>query len=65
MGVTVLATHREEVQDAATTQKHSVGRFKYVTLTNAVHTFDLEYRSVSASGTARIENAGLEFWRIS
>lgn len=64
-GVTVLATHREEVQDAATTQKHSVGRFKYVTLTNAVHTFDVEYRSVSASGTARIENVGLEFWRIS
>jgi hypothetical protein len=62
---TTLMSHVEEPQDAATTQRHQVAGFAYVTLTAATHNIDLDYRSSNAGGTARIQNARLEIWRVS
>jgi hypothetical protein len=62
---TTLMNHVEEPQDASTAQRHQVSGFAYVTLTAATHNVDLDYRSSNASGTARIQNARLEIWRVS
>jgi len=61
---TTIMDHVEEPQDASTAQRHYVGGFAYVTLTAATHNVDLDYRSSNASGTARIQNARLEIWRV-
>lgn len=63
--VTTLMNHVEEPQDGATTQRHQVCGFAYITLTNGSHYIDLDYRSSSVLGTARIQGARLEIWRVS
>lgn len=45
--------------------EHSVGAFSFVTLTAGDHDIDLDYRVERAGDTARIENARIEFWRVS
>lgn len=61
---TTLMTHIEEPQDTATTQRHQVSGFAYVTLTAAAHDIDLDYCSSNAAGTSRIQDARLEIWRV-
>lgn len=63
-GIT-LFTHRQEPKDSATTQRNSVGGFAQVTLTAGVHTFDIEFAPIVGGDEARIQQARLEFWKVS
>ena len=62
---TTLSTHTEEAQDPSTDQRHQASGFAYQTLTEGIHNIDLDYCTSSPSGSARIQNARLEIWRIS
>lgn len=43
---------------------YGVSGFKKVPLTAAAHTFDLDFKSLTAAKTAYIRKARLEFWRV-
>lgn len=62
-GNTELMYISVEPQDSGSDQREPASGFKYINL-NGSHDFTLQYWS-SGGSTARIENARLEFWRIS
>jgi hypothetical protein len=51
-------------QPRATAERTFAGGIGYIVFTGAAKTFDLQY-AVIGSGTAGIQNAAIEFWRIS
>jgi len=54
---------RMQPTNGGSSQRSPAGGFHYITLTNAVHNFKIQYRAAT-SGTARIDEAKLELWRI-
>ena len=61
---TQLMYHSQEPKDAGTDQRHLSSGFTIVTLTNASHDIDLDYK-VENSSVAYISNTKLELFRIS
>ncbi len=45
-------------------QAQTEAGFQVVTLTNAAHNVDLDFRTMNAAGTAYISNVRLEIWRV-
>lgn len=56
--------HLEEPQDAASDQVHIASGFRQVTLTNAAHTIDLDFRRQGPTATARIFYGRLYIYRV-
>lgn len=61
---TQLYEMQAEPQDSNADQEYPAGGFAQVTLTSAVHTFDMDFRTSNAGDTARIAQARFEFWRV-
>jgi len=62
---TIVGTFTAEPADPGTSQDYIVSKFAYVILTNAVHTFDLQFAVENAADVALIDTARIEFWRVS
>lgn len=54
---------RAEPQDGASDIMHPASGFAKITLAQGVYTFDIDFRN-TASSTARIWDARLEFWMV-
>lgn len=63
-GTTELWTHIARPVTSGADQIFRNSGFAIVTLTNAVHTFDLQFRASQAGDTARITEARSEIWRV-
>lgn len=65
-GALILMQHQQAPADTGTDQQHRVSGFAYITFGGAgAHTIDLDFYRIGGVGTAGIQNARLEIWRIS
>lgn len=62
---TVLYTMQAEPQDSGTDQRRVGGGFAETTLSAGVHTFDMDFTTSDTGSDARIQQARMEFWKVS